>query len=602
MNPISPSDGAAEAGALAVLAAGNSTLMQLNQAIKLLEAVPQRCNVKLGLSSSVTVDLLATYLRKHGLLAGARIDIVAGNYNDPIGDVALFQRAGVEQMVLLPFFDNLMPAFEARLGGLSADLLDSLESELRVRYRLVFEQARTMQSIFLGSFHRLGTPAQADGQDRVAQVLARLNAALREEAAQFANIRLIDSEDIVATVGRAAAFDSRFYFRSKAPYSAVYMNELARRIAAATRGFGAHFYKVLVLDCDNTLWGGVVGEDLLNGIKLGPYDYPGNIFWRVQHELAALERQGVLLCLCSKNNPADVEEVLRAHPEMVLSAQQLVLKKVNWDDKPSNLRAIASELNLGLDSMVFLDDSSFECEAVRQQLPMVRTVQVPAALNDYPRVLQEISQLFLAGGQAAGAGAKTEQYRQRADAEQLRARFDSQEDYLASLQLQVELSRNAHASVARISELSQKSNQFNLTTTRYSVAELEQLMHSPVHAVYSFVVMDKFGSAGLTGVVVVTFDGALARVENFLMSCRVIGRGIETSIWQRIVADALASGCRELQASYIPSAKNAQVADFYDRLGLALLAESSAGVRRYSIALADFIAPVTPWIEMTYVE
>jgi FkbH-like protein len=587
--------------ALAVLDKADSTMMQLTQAVSELEKEDHPRKVRIGVSSSVTVDLLNIYLRKHGLLNGASIELVSGNYDDPIGDIDLFEQAGVEQIVLLPFFDNLMPSFEAQLENLDTTIIDAKEVELRQRYRMVFDKARSMPTIYLGTLHRMGSSADASGQDAVAAVLARFNAALREEATAYANVRIINTEDIVRTVGQQAAFDSRFYFRSKAPYTGAFMNELARRITAAARGFGAHFYKVLALDCDNTLWGGVIGEDLLDGIKLGPYDYPGNIFWRMQQEFTALERQGILLALVTKNNPADVDEVLRKHPDMVLKETQIVAKKVNWEDKPSNLRALAKELNVGLDSFVFLDDSSFECEAVRQQLPMVKTVQVPATLSDYPRMVEEIKSLFLTGGIAADSKAKTEQYRQRAGAEGLKAQFDTQEEYLESLELKVELTRNARASVARISELSQKSNQFNLTTHRYSVAEIEQMMEGDSHAVYSLVVSDKFGNAGLTGVVVIRYEGRVATIENFFMSCRVIGRGVETCIWTSIVADAVKRGCNELSAEFIPSAKNAQVADFYDRLGIPMTKESD-GARQYTIATADFVAPANSWIEMTYVE
>lgn len=587
---------------LEVLAKADSTLSQVMQAISKLEQGEYARRVSIGLSSSVTIDLLGVYLRKHGLLAGVRVDIVPGNYDDPIGDVEMFQRAGVEQVLLLPFFDNVLPSFETQLESLSPDAVDAKEAELRGKYRIAFEKARSMNKVYLGTFHRLGSPAQAGGGDAVATVLARFNAALHEEAAAFSNVRLINSEDIVRAVGQAAAFDMRFYFRSKAPYTGAYMNELARRVAAASRSFNTHFYKVLALDCDNTLWGGVVGEDLLSGIKLGPYDYPGNIFWRMQHEFAALERNGILLCLCTKNNPADIDEALQRHPDMVLRDAQFVVKKVNWNDKPSNLRALALELNVGLDSMVFLDDSSFECEAVRQQLPMVRTVQVPSTLSDYPRVVREIKELFLAGGIASDSVGKTEQYRQRASAEELKAVFDSQDAYLASLELKVELTRNALASTARISELSMKSNQFNLTTRRYNEAEISQFMRDPGHAVYSLVVGDKFGNAGLTGVVVMHYANGIASVDNFFMSCRVIGRGVEMSIWTRIAADATRLGCSELRAEFIPSPKNAQVVDFFDRLGLPLIAETGEGLRRYGIAANSFPPSETSWIEMNYVE
>ena len=587
--------------ALSALTKEKTTLTQLTQAVTTLENEEQPRKVKIGVSSSVTVDLLNIYLRKHGLLNGTKIELVAGNYDDPIGDIDLFKQVGVEQIVLLPFFDNLLPSFEAQLENIDPSVIDAKESELRQRYRMVFEKARDVQTIYLGSFHRIGSTTDPSGQDLVSIVLDRFNAALREEAEAHANIRMINTEDIVRVIGHQAAFDNRFYFRNKAPYTGAYMNELARRITTVARGFGAHFYKVLALDCDNTLWGGVIGEDLLGGIKLNCYDYPGNIFWRMQQEFAALERQGILLALITKNNPVDVDEVFQNHPDMVLKESQIVVKKVNWDDKPSNLRVLAKELNIGLDSIIFLDDSSFECEAVKQQLPMVKTLQVPATLSDYPNVVAEIKSLFLAGDISSDSKDKTKQYRQRADAEELKLQFGTQEDYLASLELKVELTRNAQASVGRISELSQKSNQFNLTTRRYSVAEIEQMMEGDTRAVYSLEVSDKFGNAGLTGVVVMRYEDMAVTVENFFMSCRVIGRGVEMSIWARIIADALKRGCTQLSAEFIPSSKNAQVADFYDRLGMRMTKEEN-GSQQYAIAIADLITPTNPWIEMTYVE
>jgi FkbH-like protein len=586
----------------ALLKKADSTLAQLTRALTQLEAQHTGRRLSIGVSSSATVDLLGLHLRKQGLLNGTRIDIHQGNYDDPIGDVDRFLSAGVEQMVLLPFFDKLLPAFEARIEGMAAAAIDAKEAEIRQRYRLVFDKAQALRSVYLGSFHRMGQATDVSAKDAVDTVLARFNQALREESAAFSNVRVIDTEEVLRTIGQAAAFDARFYFRSQAPYTGLFFHEFSRRIALAARGFGAHFYKVLVLDCDNTLWGGVVGEDLLSGIQLGPHEYPGNIFWRMQHEFSTLERNGVLLCLCSKNNPADIDEVLQKHPDMVLRDAQIVIRKVNWNDKASNLRELASELNVGLDSMVFLDDSAFECEAVRQQLPMVKAILVPPALSDYPRAVQEIKELFMAGGVSADSRAKTEQYRLRAGAEELKAQFDSQDAYLESLQLKVTLSLNAVASIARISELSMKSNQFNLTTRRYSEAEIRHMTLAPEYAVYSLTVADKFGNSGLTGVVVMRYSAGVAQVDNFFMSCRVIGRGVEMSLWARIRADALARGCSELRAEFVPSAKNAQVADFYERIGLPLVADLGPAGKQYGVLTGAFAPPETSWIEITHAE
>jgi FkbH-like protein len=582
-----------------VLASPASTLPQLLRALGTLEQEPTARTVRIGVSSSVTVELLGTYLRRHGLLAGTGVEIVAGGYDDPVGDVRRFRRDGVEHVVLLPFFDNLLPSFEAQLPNLSPGAIDALEEGLRTRYRLALEEARGLAAVHLGTFSRMGAPADVSGRDVVAEVLDRFDAALREEAAAFANVRLVDTGDVVRAVGRNAAFDARFYFRSKAPWTGAFLDELARRIAADARGFGAAFFKVLALDCDNTLWGGVVGEDSVTGIRLGPHDHPGNIFWRVQHELAALRRRGVLLCLVTKNNPEDVEEVLRDHPDMVLRDEDLVVKRVNWDDKPANLRALAAELGVGLESVVFLDDSPFECEAVRAQLPMVRTVQVPRTLSEYPRVIAEIAELFPSTGPADGAD-KTQQYRQRARAQQLQADSVDHESYLASLRLTVELRRDLAEDAARVSELSQKSNQFNLTTRRYGVGEVEGLLAAPDSAVWAVVVGDTFGSAGLTGAAVVRYEGTSAVVDNFFLSCRVLGRGVETAVWPTIVAEAAARGCTELRAEFRPTAKNAQVADFFDRLGLPVVAEAADGSRTYALGTSEFTTPAPAWIEITH--
>jgi FkbH-like protein len=552
------------------------------------------------LSSSVNIDLLGVYLRRHGLLSGVRVEIQKGNYDDPLGDFERFSRSGVEQAVFLPFFDNLMPSFETQLGRMSSDVIDSKKNEIRDRYRLVFEKAQALRLVFVGTFHRLGLPGKFSGDDVVSQVLSRFNQVLREEASAFSNIIIIDTEELIRLLGLGSTFDMRFYFQSKTPYTSMFMDELARRIKLESRNFGTTFYKALMLDCDNTLWGGILGEDLITGIKLDPYDYPGNIFWSVQHCFADLERNGVLLGLVSKNNSGDVDEVLANHPNMVLRDKQFIIKKVNWNDKISNLQSIATELNIGLDSIVFLDDDPLECDAVQKQLPMVKTVQVPKLHSSYPLVAQQISQLFLAGKIGTGESNKTEEYRHRAKVQHEQSQFSSQGAYLSSLNLAVELLRNAADRIPRISELSMKSNQFNLTTIRYTVTEITTFMHDTSHAVYSLVVSDKFGNSGLTGVVVMHYLDHVALVDNFFMSCRVIGRGVEMSIWDHIASDAKAHGCTELGAQFIPSPKNALVANFYDRLGLNLVNETEAGIREYRTGIDEFVAPKTPWVRVDY--
>jgi len=576
----------------------------LAQVVKVVSAAERElanaADVVIGVSSSVTIDLLGLFLRREGALSGLRARIVQGGYDDPIGDMERFAAEGVERVVLHPFFDNILPSFEAQIGVLAPDAITAKLAELRARYRLALERGAGFKSVQLALYHRVSTSAHADGADAVDAVLSRFNAMLREEATAFANVQLVDVAPSIERIGHDAAYDRRFYFRAKAPYSAALLSDHAARLAKATRDFGSQFFKVLVLDCDNTLWGGVIGEDLIDGIKLNPFDYPGNVYWRVQQAISGLERQGVILCLCTKNNPADVEEVFRNHPNMVLKENQIAARRVNWTDKVANLQSLADELNLGLESFVFLDDSSVEAEAVRTRLPAVRMVQVPAALADYPIEMEAVERLFLAGGAPSQSGSKTEQYRARDAAAAAQASFASHEDYLASLELEVETHVDRTAEALRISELSQKSNQFNLTTRRYSPGEVLALMNADDAEVVSVTVRNRFGDAGLTGILVLTFANGTATVENFLMSCRVLGQGVESSLWTAVLDRCRARGAERLEATYLPTAKNAQVRDFYDRLGLTLVSDEG-GTRRYSQPLAGFEPPSSPWIKVSNV-
>jgi FkbH-like protein len=245
-----------------------------------------------------------------------------------------------------------------------------------------------------------------------------------------------------------------------------------------------------------------------------------------------------------------------------------------------------------------VDDSSFEVDAVREQLPMVRVFQVPKRLTDYPAMMREISALFLAGGVGAEGRSKTRQYRQLAEASSMQAGFSSQEDYLRSLGLKVRLQRDASDQIGRISELMNKSNQFNVTTRRLMPGAVAQLMESDHATVYSFTVSDRLADHGITGVLITEDDGDAVVVHSFLMSCRVIGRGVEFSVWKAVIKDAHSRGKTLLRAAYLPSGKNAQVADFFDRLGLEKTDEGGDGSRHYQVEVAGIRLADNNWVEL----
>lgn len=282
---------------IAVLNDRSSTLTATLRSVDELERLGRYSRtVLVGVSSNITLPLLGVFLRKHALLNGVRLKVQLGNHDDLLGDVDEFVRQGVEILIAHPYFDNLLPSFESQVGYLSPIALEQKRSEVRSRYVLAFEKAKGMSAVYVTGFHRM-SPASDPNTDVVQSAIDSFNEAIAKEGAKFANVHVIDADDILRSLGYGAAIDRRFYFRNKAPYSTAFLNELARRLSMASRGFGGYFYKALVLDCDNTLWGGVIGEDLLDGIKLDPNDYPGNIFWRVQTELAGLQQGGTLMPL-----------------------------------------------------------------------------------------------------------------------------------------------------------------------------------------------------------------------------------------------------------------------------------------------------------------
>lgn len=585
--------------ALAELARPGAALADVMAALKVLDGstAPWR-TLKAGIVANVTVDLLGTQLRRQAYGCGVRLAVARSSYDDFVGDVQAHQAAGAELLLLLPFFDNLQPAFEAQLDTMDDATRDAAIADALARVALALQAAAGVPQVllFAGHLHQADVPLHSPRR----AALQAWNDGLATLAARHPQVRLVATDGLLARLGSRAAFDTRFWFRAKAPYSAAAIAELAQAALQATRGFGSRFHKVLVLDCDHTLWGGIVGEDGLDGLRLSPHSHPGNIFWQVQQQLRALEAQGVLLALCSKNNDADVLEVLQHHPDMPLREQHLVARRVNWQDKPANLRALAAELNLGLDSFVFIDDSAFEVQAVREQLPQVTVFQVPAALHEYPALLAEqVAPLFVAGGVSEASRSKTQQYRGLAAAAQEQATFASHDDYLRSLQLQVSLQRNATAQVPRISELIAKSNQFNLSTQRLAAGEVAALMARPGADVWSFGVRDRLADHGLTGVIVTEDAGDTLVVHNFLMSCRVLGRGVERAVWRPLLAQAQARGLTAVRAVYRPTAKNAQVRDFYDRLGLPLTDEAADGSRHYAAPLAALRLADNDWVSVS---
>lgn len=382
---------------------------------------------------------------------------------------------------------------------------------------------------------------------------------------QFSGVTFLDLDQLVMQTGRDNFFDRRLWYSSAFPFSvegALSISNAVMTLAASIHHTKA---KVIVVDADNTLWGGVIGEDGMNGIALGQ-EYPGRAYVDFQKRLLSLQQRGFILALCSKNNPDDLNEVLQDHPHQVLKNEHFAAQRVNWLPKPDNLRSIAQELNLGLDSFIFVDDSDHECSAVRHSLKEVLVVQVPAKAVEVPLCLDAVARLEITSltQEDMNKTAMYSQERQRqSQREELTDTGGSVEDYLKSLNMKMTVGLNESSLLPRLAQLTQKTNQFNLTTRRYSEQDISEKIGDKNTFVFHFSLADNFGDSGIVGLAIVERrTDSSAHIDTFLMSCRVIGRKAEQAFLSSILSKMKSEGVEELTAEYIPTRKNGLVQSF----------------------------------------
>jgi len=351
--------------------------------------------------------------------------------------------------------------------------------------------------------------------------------------------------------------------------------------------------KCVVLDLDGTLWGGIVGESGAEGIALGP-GAPGVEYVEFQRALLDLTRRGVLLAVCSKNNPEDALPVIRSHPHMVLREEHFAAMRVNWNNKADNIAEIAEELNIGLDSLVFIDDNPNECELIRQLLPEVMTVELPRDPSLYRRMLEDMSDFDLLALTAEDEK-RVARYQANAKRRVERGAAASLDEYLRSLQIQAEIGLASPEALGRLVQMFNKTNQFNLTTRRYQAEDVSRFLKSTTHRVYGLRVADRFGDHGLVGTAVVRAEDGAWRIESLLMSCRVMGLGVETAFLHRICADAAERSVPRLVGEYVPTRKNVPVKSFYGDHGFTLASEAD-GRQDWMLDVAARPVPMPSWI------
>jgi FkbH-like protein len=510
-----------------------------------------RC--RLAVVRSFTVEPVLPLLKAGAYAAGIALDVHLGEFNawaqemlDPESALYRFQ----PDVVVLAVQSRDLPSDGA---------LDRL-ADCIVAFR-----RHTNAALIVHTMEHPAVPAagvlDAQDPDGEAEAVRRINRGLLDLAKQYRGVYLLDYDALVARHGRSHWGDERKWLTVRLPIAAQNLPHLASEWLRFLHPLTGKVAKCVAVDLDNTLWGGVIGEDGMNGIKLGP-EYPGAAFQQVQRALLDLKKRGILLAVCSKNNPADAMEALSGHAGMILQPRDFAALRINWNPKAQGLREIAEELNIGLDSVAFLDDNPVERQHVREQAPEAIVIDLPQDPMAFARTLREcpwFERLALSQEDRQRGEYYTAQ-RERAELERTVA---SKEDFYRSLEQVCEIAGVTAATLVRVSQLTQKTNQFNLTTKRYTEQQIAALQECPGWRVWSLNVKDRYADNGLVGVAITNLDGNVCEIDTFLMSCRVIGRTVETALLAKIAADARARGAATLQGRFIATRKNAPAADFY---------------------------------------
>jgi FkbH-like protein len=553
----------------------------------------------IGILSNATTDFVASAIAGTGPRFGFAIDPVVGAYGQ-----ALQESANPGSVINLSSVTAVLVAIDWRglpLRGAIASRADTDAAVSASRQYINAIRAGVRQHS--GAFcivQNLAPPAERvfGSLDRtlagsVVHLVHALNEALAADLADSPDV-LFDVAGLAETVGLARWHSPQEWNLAKLPFASQWLPLYADHVCRLIASTSGRSRRCLVLDLDNTMWGGVIGDDGLAGIKLAQGDATGEAYLELQRYVLALRERGVVLAVSSKNDDAVARAPFRDHPEMLIKESHLAVFQANWNDKPTNLTAIARELSLGLESLVFVDDNPFERELVRRALPQVAVVELPEDPALYARTLSasgyfELTRLSDEDLRRAGF------YEGNARRAELQKSVGDLDGYLASLDMEIVFQPFDDIGRARIAQLVNKSNQYNLTTRRYSEAEVGAIGADPDCFTLQVRLLDRFGDNGMISVVIARGVGSECwSVDTWLMSCRVLGRQVEHMVLHELLRHARANGAREIAGTFIPTDRNGLVLDHYEKLGFELVDRSADGTTIWRLPVDGALPPPPP--------
>ena len=562
--------------------------------------------VKVALLASFSIEFVHDVLISCAFAEGIKIEIYQAGFNQHQQEI-LDPQSGLYSYEP----DVVVLAIEGQhwAPNIYNDYSEKTDDDLESEVRRVEGEIRTMIKKVRGQtnvpilIHNLSRPLYPDmgihdGGSRVSQIdlVNRINEGIHRISREATSVHVVDYAGIVFRVGAENWYDRRMEHFARAPISQAKIGLLACEYLKFIRALSGKNKKCLVLDLDNTIWGGVVGEDGRDGIKLGP-NYPGSAYLAFQKEILKLHNQGVILAIASKNNESDVDDVFANHECMILKKEHFSSVRVNWNPKSQSIAEIASELNIGLDHIVFVDDNAVECSLINEALPTVTTIHLSTRPEEYVQAIRRDG-LFDNLNITSEDRERGQLYKQRDESEKLKATCDDLEQFYQSLNMKLEIRPVDEHSLARAAQLTQKTNQFNATTIRTSEAEIHSRCGAPNWILRTVRVKDRFGDNGIVGLAIANIRKNSLDIHTFLLSCRVIGRSVETALLSELYDQARNHDLEYLTGRIVSTPKNLPVRDLFERHGFKIDSSNGEGETIWRLALASGQIQIPKWFEI----
>ena len=575
------------------------SFQELKKSVKRMPAgLPQ---LKVALVGDTATQFLATAIKGVGIEHGYQTDLFEAEYNqverqflDPTSELYAFD---ADFIVLFQSTHKLGEKHSAlsleQQSVLADDRLSFVaslcENPALANKKIICLNYPEIEDTVFGSYATKVTSS-------LTYQVRKLNMGLMDLSQQYANLFICDIAALQNKLGRDFMFAPNVYVSTEMVLSIDALPYVAGRVMDIICSIKGQFKKCLILDLDNTLWGGVIGDDGLEGIQLGHGLGIGKAFTEFQMWVKKLKQRGIIICVASKNNEETAKEPFEKHPDMVLKLEDIAVFQANWETKVDNIRTIQSILNIGFDSMVFLDDNPFERNIVRENIPGITVPELPVDPGEYLEYLYGLN-LFETASYSQADKDRTKQYQVEAKRISLQKTFGNEADFLKSLDMVSVVSGFTKFNTPRVAQLSQRSNQFNLRTIRYTEADIEAFANDPKIIDLSFTLEDKFGDNGLIAVIIMKpLDAETLFVDTWFMSCRVLKRGMENFTLNTMVERAKAAGYKRIMGEYLPTPKNKMVESHYPSLGFTAI--DGAATAQYEL-LVDSYQPRECYITKT---